>query len=83
MFWVLVVKRTSAAKLILFPLSVIGQPLRLVKQFSIAFDVSVNPLPFVHPSILIIKSAYSMFDAIYFIPLISTALSVGLPDILS
>ena len=83
MFWVLVVKRTSAAELILFPLSVIGQPLGLVKQFSIALDVSVYPLSFVHATILVIKSAYSMFDAINFIPLVSTTLSVSLPHILS
>ena len=83
MFRILIMKRTSTAKLILFPLSVIGQPLRLIEQFSITLNMSINPLSFIHPSILIIKSTYSMFDTIYFISLISTTLSICLPNILS
>ena len=83
MLGILVVQWSSSTKLIMLPLPIISQSLWLIKQLPMALNMSINPLSLVHPSILIVKSTYSVFDSIYFISLISTALSISLSHILS
>ena len=83
MLGILVVQGSSSTKLIMLPLSIVSQSLWLIKQLPMTLNMSINPLSLVHPSILIVKSTYSVFDSIHFISLISTALSISLSHILS
>lgn len=80
---VLIVKSASAGKLILRPMSLIGQFSRLVEKLSLALHLVEPPLTLVHASVLVVKSANPMSHSLHLVALVLTALLVSLDHVLS
>ena len=73
----------STIKLIVFPLTFISYFLALIVKFPIALHFPMNPLSFIHSSILVIEPSCTMLDPVKLIALITTTLRVHFSDILS
>ena len=57
----LVVEDALAIELIIFPLSLVGEFIGLIVEFTVASHSVLLPVAFIHPTILVVKSTESMF----------------------
>ena len=73
--WVLVVEDPLAIELVVFPLALVGKFIGLIVEFAVAGHPVFLPVAFIHPTVLVVKSAEAVFVA-----LVSAALGVDLVD---
>ena len=78
--WVLVVEDPLAIELVVFPLALVGKFIGLIVEFAVAGHPVFLPVAFIHPTVLVVKSAEAVFESSNFVALVSAALGVDLVD---